>query len=171
MEQQVSLELAAQMRRKGEQRQQQQQEDRVFAELWEADRQAKEEREAQRVQRQQERNMEQLTVIKSQMEAAEQQRQDLKRLKEEEARLMVRQIIQIIQSVNIKPSVMNNPVFCCPSVGETLWRASFGRTGFHRTDATPYSTSSWRWTACRSSASSSSRSRSGTPGGETWTRA
>lgn len=100
MEQQVSLELAAQMRSKGEQRQQQQQEERVFAELWEADRQAKEEREAQRVQRQQERNMEQLTVIKSQMEAAEQQRQDLKRLKEEEAGLMVRQIIQIIQKVS-----------------------------------------------------------------------
>lgn len=117
MEQQVSLELAAQMRSKGEQRQQQQQEERAFAELWEADRQAKEEREAQRVQRQQERNMEQLTVIKSQMEAAEQQRQDLKRLKEEEAGLMVRQIIQIIQRVNIKPSVMNNPVFCCPLGG------------------------------------------------------
>ncbi|XP_075885944.1 cilia- and flagella-associated protein 53 [Nelusetta ayraudi] len=92
MEQQVSLELAAQMRSKGEQRQQQQQEERVFAELWEADRQAKEEREVQRVQRQQERNMEQLTVIKSQMEAAEQQRQDLKRLKEEEAGLMRQQL-------------------------------------------------------------------------------
>lgn len=169
MEQQVSLELAAQMRSKGEQRQQQQQEERVFAELWEADRRAKEEREAQRVQRQQERNMEQLTIIKSQMEAAEQQRQDLKRLKEEEARLMVRQMIRMIRSANIKPRVMNT-VFC-PSVGETLWRASLGRAGFHRTDATPYSTSSWRWTACRSSVSTSRRSRSGTPGGETWTRA
>lgn len=89
--------LAAQMRSKGEQRQQQQEEERLFAELWEADRLAKEEKEAQKVQRQQERNMEQLTVIKSQMEAAEQHRQDLKRLKEEEGRLMVLQMIQIIQ--------------------------------------------------------------------------
>lgn len=91
----MSLELAAQMRSKGEQRQQQQEEERAFAELWEADRLAKEEKEVQKVQRQQERNMEQLIVIKSQMEAAEQQRQDLKRLKEEEARLMVLQMIQI----------------------------------------------------------------------------
>lgn len=154
MEQQVSLELAAQMRSKGEQRQQQQQEERVFAELWEADRRAKEEREVQRVQRQQERNMEQLTVIKSQMEAAEQQRQDLKRLKEEEARLMVRQMTLNIQGVIIRPPVLNNPAFCCPSVAEMA-----------------YSASSWRWTACRGSASSSRRSRSGTPGGETWMRA
>lgn len=89
MEQQVSLERAAQVKSQEEQRQQRQQEERMFAELWEADRRAKEEREAQRLQRQQERTMEQLTVIKSQMEAAEQQRQELKRLKEEEARLMV----------------------------------------------------------------------------------
>lgn len=89
MEQQVSLERAAQVKSQEEQRQLRQQEERMFAELWEADRRAKEEREAQRLQRQQERTMEQLTVIKSQMEAAEEQRQELKRLKEEEARLMV----------------------------------------------------------------------------------
>lgn len=61
----------------------------MFDELWEADRRAKEERETQRVQRQQTRNLQQLDFIRSQMEAAEQQRQKHRELREEEASLMV----------------------------------------------------------------------------------
>lgn len=77
------------MRSRQEQLQLQQQEEKMFDELWEADRRAKEEGEAQRAQRQQQRNMEQLDFIKSQMEAAEQQRRQHKELREEEARLTV----------------------------------------------------------------------------------
>lgn len=61
----------------------------MFDELWEADRRAKEERETQRVQRQQTRNLQQLDFIRSQMEAAEQQTQKQRELREEEASLMV----------------------------------------------------------------------------------
>lgn len=83
------MERAAQVRSCQEQLQLQEQEEKMFDELWEADQRAKEEREAQRVWRQQQRNAEQLDFIKSQMEAAEQQRQQHKELREEEARLMV----------------------------------------------------------------------------------
>lgn len=66
-----------------------QQEDRMFHEMWEADVRAKEEREAQRVQGQRQRDMEQLDILTSQMEAAQQQRQKLKELKEENGSLRV----------------------------------------------------------------------------------
>lgn len=78
------------MRSREEQRQQRQQEDKLFAELWEADRQAKEERERQRVQRQQHRDAEQLDALNAQTEAAERQRQQDRQLRDEEARLLVR---------------------------------------------------------------------------------
>lgn len=64
-------------------------EERVFHQMWEADVRAKEEREARRAREQRHRDMEQLDVLKSQMEAAERQRQELKGLKEENGRLMV----------------------------------------------------------------------------------
>lgn len=66
-----------------------QQEDRMFHEMWEADVRAKKEREAQRVQEQRQRDMEQLDILTSQMEAAQQQRQKLKELKEENGGLRV----------------------------------------------------------------------------------
>lgn len=66
-----------------------QQEDKMFQEMWEADVQAKDEREARRVREQHQRDMEQLAVLTSQMEAAEQQRRELKELKEEHSRLRV----------------------------------------------------------------------------------
>ncbi|KAI3361903.1 hypothetical protein L3Q82_002222 [Scortum barcoo] len=90
-EQQVCSERAAQVIGRQERLQLQQQEEKMFDELWEADRRAKEERETQRVQRQQERNLRQLDVIRSQMEAAEQQRQKQRELREEEAALMLQQ--------------------------------------------------------------------------------
>uniref|UniRef100_UPI003AAA810B cilia- and flagella-associated protein 53 n=1 Tax=Centroberyx gerrardi TaxID=166262 RepID=UPI003AAA810B len=87
-EEEVCVERAAQLRSRQEQRQQRQEEERLFAELWDADRQAKEERESQDLQRQQQSNMEQLGYLRAQMEAAEQQRQQAKQLKEEEAQLL-----------------------------------------------------------------------------------
>ncbi|GLD56863.1 deoxyribonuclease-2-beta-like protein, partial [Lates japonicus] len=86
-EQQVCAEREAQVRSGQEERRRRQEEEKLFEELWEADRRAKEERERRRVQTQQQRNMEQLDVLKTQMEAAEQQRQKEKELREEEARL------------------------------------------------------------------------------------
>lgn len=64
-------------------------EDRIFHQMWEADARAKEAREAQRVQGRRERDREQLDILTSQMEAAQQQRQKLKELKEENGGLRV----------------------------------------------------------------------------------
>lgn len=89
MQQQLCLEIKAQQKIQQEQLRLQQQEDEIFHEMWEADWRVKEEQEAQRLQRQQQANMEQLGCLKSQMEAAEQQRQELIRLKEENSKLMV----------------------------------------------------------------------------------
>lgn len=58
-------------------------------ELLESDRRAKEEHEAQVVQRRRQRDLQQLDFIRTQMEEAEQQRQQLRQLREEEAALMV----------------------------------------------------------------------------------
>lgn len=82
-------EWAAQVKNRQEQLRLQQEEKKIFDDLWEADWRAKEEREAQRVQREQQKNMQQLGFIKEQMEAEEQRRQEQKELAEEEARLMV----------------------------------------------------------------------------------
>lgn len=89
MEQQLCLERNAQQKIQQEQLWLQQQEDEIFHEMWEADWRLKEEQEAQRQQKQQQANMEQLGCLKSQMEEAEQQRQELIRLKDENAKLMV----------------------------------------------------------------------------------
>lgn len=167
MEQQVSLERAAQVKSQEEQRQLRQQEERMFAELWEADRRAKEEREAQRLQRQQERTMEQLTVIKSQMEAAEEQRQELKRLKEEEARLMVLHVAASTQMQMFEMVVR----FLLPFGGPKTLSRLPASVGSDRVCAASPSASKGRWTVCRSGASSSRRSRNGRPGGDSWMRA
>ncbi|KAM4634258.1 cilia- and flagella-associated protein 53 [Polymixia lowei] len=84
----VCIERVAQLRTRQELRQQQQEEERLFAELWDADRRAKEERESQDLQRQRQNNIEQLGYLKAQGEAAEHQRQQAKQLKEEEAQLL-----------------------------------------------------------------------------------
>ncbi|XP_044189079.1 cilia- and flagella-associated protein 53 [Thunnus albacares] len=88
---QVCEERAAQVRSREEQRQQQQQEEKLFDELWEADRRAKEERERQRVQRRQQRDAEQLDALNAQRDAAERQKQQERQLREEEAQLMLQQ--------------------------------------------------------------------------------
>uniref|UniRef100_A0A3Q0SMA5 Cilia- and flagella-associated protein 53 n=1 Tax=Amphilophus citrinellus TaxID=61819 RepID=A0A3Q0SMA5_AMPCI len=90
-EQQVSRERASQVRSRQKQQQRQQEEDRLFSELWAGDRRAKEEQESTRVQSQQQRNEEQRSFLKKQMEATEQQRQQEKELREEEAQLLQQQ--------------------------------------------------------------------------------
>ncbi|XP_054468982.1 cilia- and flagella-associated protein 53 [Anoplopoma fimbria] len=90
-EQQVCLERAAQVSGRQQQQQQQQQEEKLFQELWESDRRAKEEREAEREERRRQRNRQQLEVIRGQMEEAELQRQKYRELREEEKELMLQQ--------------------------------------------------------------------------------
>lgn len=88
-EQQVISEWATQVKSRQEQLQLKQEEKKIFDDLWEADWRAKEEREAQRVQKEQQKNMQQLGFIKEQMEAQEKRRREQKKLADEEARLMV----------------------------------------------------------------------------------
>ncbi|XP_076019756.1 cilia- and flagella-associated protein 53 [Genypterus blacodes] len=90
-EEQVCVERAAQLQTQKERRQLQQYEEKVFAELWQADWQAKEERESQQLQQQQHKNMEQQDLLRTQIETAEGQRQQDKQLKEEEAQLLQEQ--------------------------------------------------------------------------------
>ncbi|XP_069016527.1 cilia- and flagella-associated protein 53 [Embiotoca jacksoni] len=90
-EQQVCEERAAQVRSREEERWRQQQEEELFEELWEADRRAKEQRESLRAERQREETEEQLSYLRRQMDATEQQREEQKELKLEEARLMLQQ--------------------------------------------------------------------------------
>ncbi|KAF4077462.1 hypothetical protein AMELA_G00208520 [Ameiurus melas] len=84
----VCTERAAQIQTQREERQLQQEEEMLFAQLWEGDRLAKEQRENLQAQRQRENNLQQLAVLRIQMEAAEQQRLQAKQLKEEEAQLL-----------------------------------------------------------------------------------
>lgn len=88
-EQELHVEQRALVKMRQELLRAEQQQDRMFHEMWEADVRAKEEREAQRVREQRQRHMEQLDVLKSQMQAAQQQRQKLKELKEENSSLRV----------------------------------------------------------------------------------
>lgn len=88
-EQELHVEQRALVNMRRELLRAEQQEDRMFHEMWEADVRAKEEQEAQRVQGQRQRDMEQLDILTSQMEAAQQQRQKLKELKEENGCLRV----------------------------------------------------------------------------------
>jgi len=88
-EQQVCLDRAAQVRDRQVQQQQLQQEERLFQQLWEADRRAKDKQESLRLQRRRQGDAEQLHFLRSQMEEAERQRQQETELREEEARLLV----------------------------------------------------------------------------------
>lgn len=85
----VCTERAAQVRTKEEVQRMQQEEDRLFAQMWESDRQAKEERHNQEIQRQRENNLQQKTFLQTQIEMTEQQRIQAKQLKQEEAQLLV----------------------------------------------------------------------------------
>ncbi|KAL0162758.1 hypothetical protein M9458_042154, partial [Cirrhinus mrigala] len=77
----VCTECAAQVRTKEEVQRMQQEEDRL-------DRQAKEERHNQEIQRQRENNLQQKTFLQTQIEMTEQQRIQAKQLKQEEAQLL-----------------------------------------------------------------------------------
>lgn len=89
LEQELHAEQRALVKLRQELLRAEQQEDKMFQEMWEADVRAKDEREARRVREQRQRDMEQLAVLTSQIEAAEQQRRELKELKEEHSRLRV----------------------------------------------------------------------------------
>lgn len=93
----VCTERESQIRTKEEVRRMQEEEERLFAQMWESDRLAKEERHNQEVQRQRENNLQQKTFLQAQMETAEQQRVRAKQLKQEEAQLLV-WIIQFNES-------------------------------------------------------------------------
>ncbi|KAJ0012794.1 hypothetical protein NQD34_017128, partial [Periophthalmus magnuspinnatus] len=86
--QETRLDCAAQVRSKQEQQQEQQMKDRQFAEMWEAIHQREEEKESERIERQQQKTNEHLTHLRAQIDAAEQQKQQAKVLKEEEAQLL-----------------------------------------------------------------------------------
>lgn len=88
----VCTERAAQIRTKEEVQLMQQEEDRLFAQMWESDRLAKEERHNHEVQRQRENNLQQKAFLQAQMETTEQQRIQAKQLKQEEAQLLVMSI-------------------------------------------------------------------------------
>lgn len=85
----VCTERESQIRSREEARQMRQEEDKVFVQMWESDRLAKEERESQELQRKRQSNLEQVAFLQVQMETAEQQRIRAKQLKEEEAQLQV----------------------------------------------------------------------------------
>ncbi len=85
----VFTERSAQIRTKEEVQCMQQEEDRVFAQMWESDWLAKEERHNQEVQQQKENNLQQKEFLQTQMETTEQQRIRDKQLKQEEAQLLV----------------------------------------------------------------------------------
>ncbi|KAM3937562.1 cilia- and flagella-associated protein 53 [Leptodactylus fuscus] len=87
----VCTERMAQLALKEELERQRKEEDMLFAELWEKDRLAKIEHEEKKTQRQMELNREMVDVLQAQTAAAEAQRMEEKRLKEEEAHLLVEQ--------------------------------------------------------------------------------
>uniref|UniRef100_A0A8C2BHE8 Cilia- and flagella-associated protein 53 n=1 Tax=Cyprinus carpio TaxID=7962 RepID=A0A8C2BHE8_CYPCA len=88
-EDEVCTERAAQISTKEEVKRTQQDEDRLFTQMWESDRLAKEERHNQEVQHQRENNLQQKEFLQAQMETTEQQRIRAKQLKQEEAQLLV----------------------------------------------------------------------------------
>lgn len=85
----MRLEQRALVKMRQELLQAERREDGMFHQMWEADARAKEEQEAKRVRGQRQRDMEQLDILTRQMEAAQQQRQKLKELKEENGSLRV----------------------------------------------------------------------------------
>lgn len=79
----------AQLALKEELKKQQQQEEEMFAELWKEDRLAKERREAVDTQKLSQQNREILDVLGAQVAVLSAHKEEEKRLKEEEARLLV----------------------------------------------------------------------------------
>lgn len=75
----------------------------LFAQLWEGDRLAKEQRENVKAQLMRERNLHQVSFLRSQIEAAERQRLQAKQLKDEEAQLLVRCYIKNYGVVRVIP--------------------------------------------------------------------
>jgi len=79
----------AQLALKEELKKQQKKEEQMFAELWKEDRLAKEKREAVEKQKSAEQNREMLNVLSAQVAVLSARKEEAKRLKEEEARLLV----------------------------------------------------------------------------------
>ncbi|KAK3523928.1 hypothetical protein QTP70_016738 [Hemibagrus guttatus] len=88
LQDQVYTERAAQIQSRREESRLQQEEEMLFAQLWEGDRLAKEQRENLQAQHQRENNLQQLAFLRIQMEAAEQQKLQAKQLEDEEAQLL-----------------------------------------------------------------------------------
>lgn len=87
----------AQVALKEELKKQQKKEEEMFAELWKEDSLAKEKREAVEMQKSAEQNREILSVLSAQVAVLSAHREEAKRLKEEEARLLVISISFSIQ--------------------------------------------------------------------------
>ncbi|XP_053556378.1 cilia- and flagella-associated protein 53 [Bombina bombina] len=87
----VCTERMAQLVLKEQLDRQQKEEDQLFAQLWEQDRLAKEDNESRKNQGKEERIKEMLDVLQVQRAAAQAQKMEEKRLKEEEAQLLVEQ--------------------------------------------------------------------------------
>ena len=92
IQEEVCVERAAQLTMRQEAWRRQEEEEKLFAELWEGDRLAKEERESRDAVKQRRMNLQQVEYLRVQMEAVEQQRGQDRQLKEEEAQLLVRTI-------------------------------------------------------------------------------
>ncbi|XP_071952788.1 cilia- and flagella-associated protein 53-like [Antedon mediterranea] len=84
----VCTERFEQLRMKSEMQMQKRDEDKMYADLWEQDRQAKALREADESQKQHERNKEMVETLQKQRASLEEQRKQEKQLKEEEGRLL-----------------------------------------------------------------------------------
>ena len=85
----VAAERIDQLRIKAHQEQLQQEEDQMYAELWYADMKAKADREEAETKRQMEANLDTLSVLNKQMAAMEAKKEEERKLKEEEAVLLV----------------------------------------------------------------------------------
>lgn len=90
----------AQLALKEELKKQEKKEEQMFAELWEEDRLAKEKRGVAEMQKSAEQNREILNVLSAQVAVLSAHKEEAKRLKEEEARLLV-----ISMSFSIQGSV------------------------------------------------------------------
>lgn len=114
----VCTERSAQIRTKEEVQCMQHEEDRLFAQMWESDWLAKEERHNQEVQQQRENNLQQKEFLQTQMETTEQQRIRDKQLKQEEAQLLVLIILfnRMNQSNQITVIIRDAQYVCTISV-------------------------------------------------------
>ncbi|XP_030423081.1 cilia- and flagella-associated protein 53 isoform X2 [Gopherus evgoodei] len=84
----VCSDRLAQLALKEELKKQEKREEQIFAELWEEDRLAKEKRGIEDFQKKSEQNQELLNVLNAQVAALDAQKEEAKRLKEEEAQLV-----------------------------------------------------------------------------------